>query len=92
VGDFALKNGLRIARPKCQVTRTDEVALWTRLQDCNMALSEKVRRGWRYCIAGTPNYYQSCTNSSNTLGIRMHQFPTDPVEEQMGEIYLKTSP
>ena len=29
--DFALKNGLRIARPKCP----DDVVLWTRLRDCN---------------------------------------------------------
>ena len=28
--DFALKNGLRIARPKCP----DDVVLWTRLRDC----------------------------------------------------------
>ena len=43
-----------------------------------MASSEKVRRGGRYCVAGAPNN-QSCTNSSNTPGIRMHQFPSDPV-------------
>ena len=29
--DFALKNGHRIARPKCP----DDVVLWTRLPDCN---------------------------------------------------------
>ena len=43
-----------------------------------MASSEKVRRGGRYCVAGAPNN-QSCTNSNNTLGIRMHHFPADPV-------------
>ena len=43
-----------------------------------MASSDKVRRGGRYCVAGAPNN-QSCTNSSNTPGIRMHQFPADPV-------------
>ena len=43
-----------------------------------MASSEKVQRGGIYCVAGTPNN-QSCTNSSNTPGIRMHQFPSDPV-------------
>ena len=29
--DFVLKNGLRIARPKCP----DDVVFWTRLRDCN---------------------------------------------------------
>ena len=43
-----------------------------------MAASEKVRRGGRYCVAGAPNK-ESCKNSSNTPGIRMHQFPADPV-------------
>ena len=35
-------------------------------------------RGGRYCIAGAPND-QSCKNNSHTPGIRMHQFPTDPI-------------
>ena len=44
-----------------------------------MADSEKeVRRGGRYCVAGAPNK-QSCRNTSYTPGIRMHQFPNDPV-------------
>lgn len=38
----------------------------------------KRRRGGRYCVAGGPNN-QSCKNTSYTEGIRMHQFPTDPV-------------
>ena len=41
-----------------------------------MALSgdKPVRRGGRYCVAGTPNNV-SC---KNTPGIKMHQFPSDP--------------
>ena len=44
IGDFirarklcgvALKNGLRIARPKCPVTLPETVVLWTRGQDCD---------------------------------------------------------
>jgi hypothetical protein len=38
----------------------------------------KRRRGGRYCAAGGPNN-QSSKNTSYTEGIRMHQFPTDPV-------------
>ena len=44
-----------------------------------MADSEKeVRRRGRYCVACAPNK-QSCQNTSYTPGIRMHQFPNDPV-------------
>ena len=35
-----------------------------------------VREGGRYCVAGAPNN-QSCTNTSYTPGISMHQFPVD---------------
>ena len=42
-----------------------------------MAENEKpVREGGRYCVAGAPNN-QSCTNTSYTPGISMHQFPVD---------------
>lgn len=37
-----------------------------------------VRKGGRYCVAGAPNN-QSCTNTSYTPGISMHQFPVDRV-------------
>ena len=40
--------------------------------------SKMKKRGGRYCVAGAPNK-QSCQNTSYTDGIRMHQFPTDPV-------------
>ena len=33
-------------------------------------------KGGRYCVAGAPNN-QSCTNTSYTPGISMHQFPVD---------------
>ena len=36
------------------------------------------RNGGRYCVTGAPND-QSCKNNSHIPGIRMHQFPTDPV-------------
>ena len=38
----------------------------------------KKAQGGRYCIAGAP-HNESCKNSGKTEGIRMHQFPTDPV-------------
>ena len=45
----------------------------------NMAERKKTeRKGGRYCVAGAPND-QSCKNNSHTPGIRMHQFPTDPI-------------
>ena len=49
----------------------------------NMAASESkpIRRGGRYCVAGAPNN-QSCKNTSYTLGIKMHQFPSDPKVRQ----------
>ena len=37
-----------------------------------------IRRGGRYCVAGAPNN-QSCRNTSYTPGVRMHQFPADPL-------------
>ena len=44
-----------------------------------MADSIKVkRRGSRYCVAGAPNN-RSCMNATFTPGIRMHQFPADPI-------------
>lgn len=36
-----------------------------------------VRKGGRYCVAGAPNN-QSCTNTSYTPDISMHQFPVNP--------------
>ena len=39
--DFALKNGIRMARPKCLVTRADDVVLWTRLR---VAIWQRVRK------------------------------------------------
>ena len=36
------------------------------------------KRGGRYCVAGTENN-ESCRNTSYTPGIKMHQFPSDPV-------------
>ena len=42
------------------------------------ACSSKKKRGGRYCVAGAPNK-RSCNNNSYTVGISMHQFPTDPV-------------
>jgi hypothetical protein len=45
----------------------------------NMAEGNEARkRGGRYCVAGVPNDV-SCTNSTFTNGIRMHQFPSNPV-------------
>ena len=35
-----------------------------------------VKKDGRYCVAGAPNN-QSCTNTSYTPGISMHQFPVD---------------
>ena len=35
------------------------------------------RRGGRFCVTGAPNQ-QSCSNTSFTPGIRVHQFPSDP--------------
>lgn len=86
--DVALKHGLWIAWPKCQVTCPNDVVLWTRLQYCNMVLSENVSRGVRYCITDALNN-QSLTNLSNTLAIRIHQFPADPVEGQMSKNFWK---
>ena len=40
--------------------------------------NEARKRGGRYCVAGAPNDV-SCTNSTFTNGIRMHQFPSNPV-------------
>ena len=40
--------------------------------------NETRKRGGRYCVAGAPNDV-SCTNSTFTNGIRMHQFPSNPV-------------
>ena len=42
------------------------------------ACSSKKKRGGRYCVAGGPKI-RSCKNNSHTVGISMHQFPTDPV-------------
>ena len=36
----------------------------------------KGKRGGRYCVAGGPGS-TSCTNTSYTSGIKMHQFPKD---------------
>lgn len=43
------------------------------MADCSAA-----RRGGRYCVAGAPNNI-SCMNTTFTPGIRMHQFPSNPV-------------
>ena len=40
------------------------------------ATHENVKRGGRYCVAGSPGN-TSCTNTSYTPGIKMHQFPKD---------------
>ena len=40
--------------------------------------AKAVRRGGRYCVAGAPNN-ESCKNTMFTPGIKMHQFPRDPV-------------
>ena len=75
---FTFKNGIRIARPKRHVISTRDVSLCVRDQT-NMAERKKTeRKGGRYCVAGAPNG-QSCKNNSHTPGIRMHQFPTDPI-------------
>lgn len=42
---------------------------------------KKVKRGGRYCVAGGPGS-TSCTNTSYTPGIKMHQFPKDEVVRQ----------
>ena len=42
----------------------------------SLATQEKVKRGGRYCVAGGPGS-TSCTNTSYTPGIKMHQFPKD---------------
>ena len=75
---FALKNGIRIARPKYHVTRAADVILLPEDQ-FSMAESKagKRQRG-RYCVAGAPNQ-QSCQNRSFTPGIRVYKFPKDPV-------------
>lgn len=36
------------------------------------------RRGGRYCVAGAPNNI-SCKNTTYTPGVKMHQFPSDPI-------------
>ena len=78
MGYFTFKNGIRIARPKRHVTSMCDVSLCVRDQT-NMAERKKTeRKGGRYCVAGAPND-QSCKNNSHTPGIRMHQFPTDPI-------------
>ena len=37
-----------------------------------------LRRGGKYCVAGTPNGI-SCTNTSYTTGISMHRFPKNDI-------------
>ncbi len=37
----------------------------------------KKRKSKAFCVAGGPNM-KSCTNSGDTPGISMHNFPTDP--------------
>ena len=49
---------------------------------------EDRRRGGRYCVAGAPNN-QSCQNRSYTPGIRMHQFPSDPVLRGKWEQFVR---
>ena len=75
---FALKNGIRIARPKYHVTR-DADAILVPEDQFSMAESKagKRQRG-RYCVAGAPNQ-PSFRSRSFTPGIRMYKFPTDPV-------------
>ena len=78
MGYFTFKNGIRIARPKRHLTSMCDVSLCFRDQT-NMAERKKTeRKGGRYCVASAPND-QSCENNSHTPGIRMHQFPTDPI-------------
>jgi len=45
------------------------------------AIPKKVNRGGRYCVAGGPGS-TSCTNTSYTHGIKMHQFPKDEAVRQ----------
>lgn len=48
-----------------------------KLHSKSMADTTK-RPGGRYCVAGVPNK-TSCTNTTFTPGVRMHQFLSDPV-------------
>ena len=44
----------------------------------NMADNTAKRRGGRYCVSGAPNNI-SCKNTTFTPGVKMHQFPSDPI-------------
>ena len=75
---FALKNDIRIARPKYNVTTAADIILVPE-DEFSMAESKagKRQRG-HYCVAGAPNH-QSCQNRSFTPGIRTYKFPKDSV-------------
>jgi len=66
------------ARPKTSRDKCCDVTLFTRLFKMADRGKKAMRRGGRYCVAGTPNK-QSCKNTSYTPGISMHQFPSDPI-------------
>ena len=42
----------------------------------DMADQSAIKRGGKYCVAGSVNNV-SCTNTSYSPGISMHRFPTD---------------
>ena len=42
-----------------------------------MEAAKPVKHGGKYCVAGSGNN-KNCRNTSYTLGISMHLFPSDP--------------
>lgn len=89
--DFALKSGIRIARPNCLVTWPDDVVLWTRYEiviwrRVRKYEEEGVLRRWRPEQTTLYEFEQHSWHKNASVSCR------SSCEGQMGEICPKTSP
>ena len=53
-----------------------------------MAETKRKRVCGKYCVAGAPNNI-SCTNNSETPGISMHNFPSDPKTRKLWTQFVR---
>ena len=74
---FRFKSVAGSARPKGHVTALCDVSLLDSQQNVAESKRKPVKKGGRYCVAGTPNG-ESCTNTQYTPGISTHLFPSEP--------------